>query len=130
MIGILPQTGELIVDEDTGDTMLVPQAGYASSPHLLAKIPHREHVLVTNTHVTNKQLPLEFYPNDFACVDVTVVGGVRQRNKAVEAAGADYDVVVLGPGSAGVSWASLGLDGVIAAGDRLEISYNRMGVKA
>lgn len=66
--------------------------------------------------ITAKKVTLTYTPVNGSYVKLDVVGGCAQDN------GADFSANV---GTKEVSWSGLGLDGILAAGDVLRISYSK-----
>lgn len=69
---------------------------------------------LTSTDITNKKVTLTYTPTSASVVKLDVIGGCAQDN------GTDFSVTV---STKELSWSSLGLDGVLAAGDVLRVSY-------
>ena len=76
-----------------------------------------EILTLDGTDITNKYKDLAETPKDASAVELTPVGGIPQRY------GVDYTVVTDGATVKRVNWSGLGIDGVIASGDILLISY-------
>jgi hypothetical protein len=69
-------------------------------------------ITLTSTNITNKYVDLAQTPVDASAIMVTPVGGILQEYNI------DYSV-----SGNRISWSSLGLDGLLAAGDKLIVNY-------
>lgn len=114
--------GQLSVAKDTGDlyywdaTLLSwviissgggPVAGYYPEPV----------ITLTGTDIANKYIILSQAPTSKPLTRLTVVGGPSQEY------GIDFEVTAADGGKR-LRWESLGLEGVLAIGDKLIITYN------
>lgn len=71
---------------------------------------------LTSTDITNKYVILSFKPSDATKVILNIVSGVMQ------AYAVDFTITV-DDGGKRLSWNGLGLDGLLAANDKLAVIY-------
>jgi len=75
-----------------------------------------EEITLTSTDITNKKVTLTYTPVNGNYVTLDVYGGGAQDN------GVDFSVDTA---TKEVSWSTLGLDGILEAGDVLRITYSK-----
>ncbi len=77
-----------------------------------------EKFTLSGTDITNKKVTLTYAPTNANYVKLTVIGGCEQENTV------DFGV---NTSTKEVSWNGLGLEGVLAEGHKLVISYSKLG---
>ncbi len=82
-----------------------------------AEIRIVEEFTLTSTDITNKKVTLTYAPVNGDYVTLDVYGGGAQDN------GVDFSV---NTATKEVSWSTLGLDGILEAGDILRITYSKL----
>jgi len=126
----LGRAGEIVVDRLTGDVTVVgdDMSLRGGSRFVQRNLEDRLEVDVcttvelTQAQVDAKRVTLSLPPSNVASVRVLPVGGPEQLNKAHGLASSDFEIIEVS-GSKAVSWSGLGMDGILAAGDRLVIKY-------
>ena len=78
----------------------------------------REEFTLSAQNITDKKVTLTYTPVNASYVNLNVVGGCAQDN------GADYTV---NGTTKELSWSGLGLDGLLASGDVLVVTYSKLG---
>lgn len=76
-----------------------------------------EVITLTSTNITNKYVDLTETPATATAVEVNPVGGPAQEYTT------DFTVITNGSVVKRLNWSSLGMDGILEAGDKLIVSY-------
>lgn len=77
-----------------------------------------ERFTLTNTDITNKYIVLADIPDDANLVRLVVIEGIEQDN------GVDFQMTP-DDGNKRLSWDGLGLESLLANGDKLIVAYNK-----